>query len=506
MGDRCLSYGELEERSNQLARAIAAVRSQAGARVCFLLDKSPDAIITIIGILKAGCIYTPLDPSSPPSRLARIIDSCEPEVVITDSGRLGLIEKALRESSVVPPVIGLVDTGELPDGASKHSFTAADIQRMPDTTVNSTTRPSDPAYILFTSGSTGVPKGVPISHESVSVFVDWANRYFGVTENDRLSGHTAFHFDLSVYDIFGTMAAGAELHQLPPGVSLLPNKVVDFIRQSQLTQWFSVPSVLNYIYKFNVLSQDDFPSLKRVLWCGEVLPTPTLIYWMQNLPHVSFTNLYGPTEATIASSYYTVPAVPDSGTQPVPIGRPCGGETLHILDSDLKPVPEGETGDLYIAGAGLSPGYWRDPEKTASAFIQHDINGRNVRIYRTGDLAFTGDDGEIYFVGRSDTQIKSRGYRIELGEIETALSTIEEVVESAVVAIPSDGFEGSLICCAYAPREDSMVTAADLRRKLQALVPDYMLPGRWTEYKVLPKNGSGKIDRADLKRIFAESR
>ena len=168
----------------------------------------------------------------------------------------------------------------------------------------------DAAYILFTSGSTGTPKGVVITHHNVSEFVAWANGHFGVADDDRQSAHSPLHFDLSVYDLFGTLAAGAELHLVPPEVNLLPNKVTQFIRDHQLTQWFSVPSVLNAIASRDVLREGDFPALRRLLWCGEVLPTPTLIYWMERLPHVRFTNLYGPTETTIASSFYTVPSTP----------------------------------------------------------------------------------------------------------------------------------------------------------------------------------------------------
>ena len=208
-----------------------------------------------------------------------------------------------------------------------------------------------------------------ITHSNVIAFVTWALKHFGIDHTDRFSGHTPFHFDLSTFDIFGTFAAGAELHLVPPGVAQVPPKLVEFIRNSQLTQWFSVPSVLNYIAKFNALRQGDFPSLRRVLWCGEVLPTPALTYWMKHLPHVRFTNLYGPTEATIASSYYDVPACPQNPQEQIPIGRACGGEELLVLDDDLDPVLPDHIGHLYIGGVGLSPGYWRDEEKTARAFI-----------------------------------------------------------------------------------------------------------------------------------------
>jgi acyl-coenzyme A synthetase/AMP-(fatty) acid ligase len=296
---------------------------------------------------------------------------------------------------------------------------------------------------------------------------------------------------------------------VPPELNLLPPRLAEFIREANLTQWFSVPSVLNLLAKFDAVRQGDFPRLRRVLWCGEAIPTPTLIYWMRRLPHVRFTNLYGPTEATIASSYYTVESCPASEREPIPIGRACRGEELMVLDGQLQPVPAGEIGELYIRGVGLSPGYWRDLDKTRSAFIlRPGGTGPRDRIYKTGDLARRGEDGLYYFLGRADTQIKSRGYRIELGEIEAALHSLQSLREVAVVAIQSEGFEGWLICCAYVPAPENDLSANSLRKNLSGLVPGYMLPARWMRHDALPKNDNGKIDRPRLKNAFlaAEAR
>ncbi|MGH7545398.1 MAG: AMP-binding protein, partial [Gemmatimonadota bacterium] len=339
---------------------------------------------------------------------------------------------------------------------------------------------------------------------NVSPFIDWALRKLGIGPGERCSGHSPLHFDLSVLDLFGTLAAGAELHLVPPAVSAFPNRLAEFIRETRLTQWFSVPSVLNLAAKFDAVRQNDFPDLRRLLWCGEVFPTPALRYWMTRLPHVSFTNLYGPTEATIASSHYTVPEAPDDDRASIPIGTACDGEELLVLDEDLRPVPPGEVGDLYIGGVGLSPGYWRDPEKTQAAFRPRPGGRPSDRIYRTGDLARVGADGLVYFLGRADTQIKSRGYRIELGEIEAALNAIEDLAECAVLGVPTDGFEGTAIACAYVPKPGTDVTPARLRTALAATLPSYMLPARWVAYPRLPKNANGKIDRRGLQEAFTE--
>jgi acyl-coenzyme A synthetase/AMP-(fatty) acid ligase len=254
------------------------------------------------------------------------------------------------------------------------------------------------------------------------------------------------------------------------------------------------------------VKQGDFPSLKRVLWCGEVFPTPALMYWMQRVPHASFTNLYGPTEATIASSYYTVPACPAGEDEVIPIGRACGGEELLVLDEALQPVSPGEVGDLYIRGAGLSPGYWRDPEKTRAVFLPYPGGTTpDDRIYRTGDLATVGADGLVRFLGRADSQIKTRGYRVELGEIETALHALGTLRECAVVGVATQDFDGVAICCAYAPDVEKgvAVTPASLREAVAHALPSYMIPSRWLAFVELPKTSNGKIDRRRLKELFA---
>jgi acyl-coenzyme A synthetase/AMP-(fatty) acid ligase len=255
--------------------------------------------------------------------------------------------------------------------------------------------------------------------------------------------------------------------------------------------------------KFDVVKFNDFPALRRVLWCGEVFPTPALVYWMKRLPNATFTNLYGPTEATIASSYYSVQKCPEDEKAAIPIGRACEGEELLVLDEKLRPVQSGEVGDLYIRGVGLSPGYWRDPEKTRAAFPPNPHSTEPAdRIYKTGDLARVAEDGLVYFVGRVDSQIKCRGYRIELREIETALSALDVLRESAVIAIPTDGFQGNLICCAYVPVPSVQVTTTDIRKQLSKVVPGYMLPSRWKAFDKLPQNPNGKIDRRKITEEF----
>lgn len=509
-----ISYQQVEEISNKLARMLKHMGCEKGDRVCLLTPKSPVAIISLIGILKADCAYIPLDTSSPPSRLSRIVASCEPRcILIADSATESLNDLLAEANLPYAPVVGLMD-GEISADANsgesfKIRFSYDNLEGQSAAPLDYRACSEDLAHILFTSGSTGVPKGVMIKRSNVIHFVEWAISYFGLSQEDRVSGHPPLHFDLSTFDIYGAFAAGAQLHLAPQELNLLPNRMTSFIRDSELTQWFSAPSALNYMAKLDAVRPNDFPALKRLLWCGEMFPTPALRYWMRRLPHVKFTNLYGPTEATIASSYYTVPQCPATDSDPIPIGSACAGEALLVLNDDLNPVPQGEVGNLYISGVGLSPGYWRDQEKTDAAFIQNPLSAApNERIYRTGDLARVGDDGLFYFLGRADSQIKSRGYRIELGEIETALNALEMTQDCAVVAIDRGGFEGAIICCAYVPHRGKDVTQALLRASLSKKLPGYMMPARWISLKRMPLNANGKYDRRRLKEDFlaAESK
>lgn len=495
-----VTYGELDSLSNRLAELLRESGTNPGDRVAFCIPKSPAAIVSMIAILKADCVYVPVDADCPAARVAKVLDACRPKWLLGARQTARLIDQVYRENSLRGVRVGCLDDEPIAGQNFQAEFQFGDLEQFSDHPHAYVNGPSDAAHILFTSGSTGVPKGVIITHEMVTAFVDWSVEYFGINADDRVSGHAPLHFDLSTFDTYGAFAAGAELFPVPPELNLLPHRLAGFIRDNELTQWFSVPSILNYLSKFDAVSEGDFPSLKRLMWCGEVLPVTTLIHLMQKLPEAQFTNLYGPTEATIASSYFTVPFCPRSETEQIPIGAPCEGEGLLVLNDQLQTVCVGEIGDLYISGVGLSPGYWQDEEKTDSLFVTHPETGE--RIYRTGDLAREGDDGLVYFIGRADTQIKSRGYRIELGEIETGLAALSRLGESAVVAIDTDGFENKLICCAFVPDEDTDVRR--IRKELANHVPKYMIPSLWQLFEHLPRNSNGKIDRPELRRRFSE--
>jgi amino acid adenylation domain-containing protein len=499
--DEAVSYGELEARSNRLARLLMKGGCSPGERIGLLLPKSAAAVAAMLGALKAGCIYVPIDPESPAARVERILRAADCRFLIVAPSTMPLARRLVAglEREARPDVVLLMEGGSVaPDGGVGVRFTESDAEAFSAEPLSHDPGPDMPAHILFTSGSTGAPKGVVVTHANVIAFVTWANAYFRLGEDERLSCHSPLHFDLSTYDLFGGFAAGAEVHPVPPALNLFPGRLVDFIRGHRLTQWFSVPSILAYLARFDAVKPDDFPELRRLIWCGEVFPTSALSYWMRRLPRVSFTNLYGPTETTIASSYHTLSVPPSEPGARVPIGEACGGEEILVLGADLEPRPAGEVGGIHIRGAGVTRGYWRDEERTREAFL--DAPGG--RMYRTGDLGYRGEDGLVYFLGRADSQIKSRGHRIELGEIEAALHAVPEVGDGAIVAVPAADFGGHVICCAYVLQAGSGLAPAALKDRLATLLPRYMLPARWRRLERLPSNANGKVDRVALADLF----
>lgn len=495
------SYGWMDARSSQLAHLVAESGCRPGDRVALVLPKGADAILAMHAVLKTGCAYVPIDTTSPLPRLERIVDAAEPTLLIGENATLTIVQQLARREARSLPFGLLSEAAEDEPARLDARFELRDVDSMPHTAPPSPNGRNDIAHILFTSGSTGHPKGVPILHRNVVAFVEWARDHFSLAADDRVSGHSPFHFDLSTFDIYGAAASRAHLFLVPPLLNLAPARLARFIRESRLTQWFSVPSALTLLAKLDAVPSGSLPHLRRLIWCGEVLPTPTLRYWMHAVPDATFTNLYGPTETTIASSYYDMPARPESDLVDIPIGVGCEGEELVLLDGDLQSVPIGEIGEIHIGGVGLAPGYWRDEATTAAAFVP-DPRPNGSTLYRTGDLGRVDDAGLTWFVGRKDTQIKSRGYRIELGEIETALLAIDELAESCVVGVPSDGFEGTAICCAYVGKEAHDVGSADIRSSLAAQLPSYMLPSRWLALVELPKNANGKIDRPRVRSLF----
>ena len=494
--DRTFTYAALDDYSNRVAHMLRAHGCERGHRVALLMPNSARAVATLVGVLKAGCAYVPLSPAGGIGRIADMLRQCEPKVLLAG----GCSPEVVADLDTRGVVTGWLGPEPAPP---RTDFTLADIGAAPADPPVGDVGPDDLAYILFTSGTTGSPKGVPIRHASARAFADWAVEQFELGPDDRVSGHTALTFDLSVFDMFVSFRAGAELHLVPNRVRLLPHEVARFIEERQLTLWFSVPSQLAYVARFDALGDEDLGSLRHVAWCGDVLATPSLLYWKRRLPGVTFTNLYGPTETTVASSYYVVPESFDDPTATIPIGTACAGEELLVLDERLLSVPEGAVGDIYIGGVGLSPGYWRDPVRTEEAFVQDPRSpDGSGRLYRTGDRGRLGPGGTVEFLGRADFQIKTAGYRVEPAEVERAVLALPEVTACVVVAVTVDDFSGSAVGCAFVPSPGTAPRAGDMKKRLGHALPAFMVPSKWLALDELPLDTRGKVDRVRARSLL----
>ena len=357
---------------------------------------------------------------------------------------------------------------------------------------------TDLAYILYTSGSTGTPKGVMISHRNALTFVNWSFDEFGLQPSDRVSSHAPLHFDLSIFDIFTSIKAGATICLVPEEYSIFPRRLIKFIQDTRLTVWYSVPSILVHMLVHGSMSSFEFPDLRLLLFAGEVFPVKYLRELMRTMPGASFFNLYGPTETNVCT-FYKVEELPDEQIKPVSIGRACGNTEVFALDENLRRIEEpNKQGELYVRGAGVAMGYWGDGQKTEAHFISNFlIKQYQDRMYRTGDLVFLDEGGEYHLVGRKDHMIKSRGYRIELGEIETNLCSHPDVKEAVVVAIPDELITNRLKAFVV-PLKKEAISAMELERFLAARIPGYMVPGEIEFMASLPKISTGKVDRKML--------
>ncbi len=492
-----LSYAELERRTNRLANTLREAGVRRGDRVGLFLNKSVDAIVGIYGILKMGAAYVPLDPFAPAARLAYIMRDCGVRCLVTQREKVR--EWSLLANAGAPLDYLVVmnaaasELGEAPGGlrvVGREALEAAPAGWSGPPAID-----LDLAYILYTSGSTGQPKGVMLSHLNALAYVTWCRDYFGPSPEDVFSNHAPLHFDLTILDIYTAAMAGATLAIVPPDVSLFPVQLASFIEDRRITIWYSVPSVLTMLVLKGNLSVGRLPSLRHMIFAGEVFPTKHLRALMRVLPHARFTNLYGPTETNVCT-YYRVPVLPDEQTEPIPIGKPIDNVEVFAVTDTGELATEGQVGELCVRGNTVACGYWGDAERTARAFLANPFSPARDRTYRTGDLVRRAADGNILFIGRKDHQIKSRGYRIELGDIEAALSAHSRVEESAVVAIPDEVVGNRLK--AFVVANDPALKDRDLVTFCAERLPKYMIPEFFEFVTGLPKTSTGKIDRRAL--------
>ena len=501
-----LTYQELDQLSNKVARALLRVGVAPGDRVGVLAPKSVPAVVGIYGVLKTGACYVPLDPKAPDQRLSYVLQDSSANVIVTDEARtsqaVALVGTAPEPRGVVvaPSFASSEGCGQVDiavaGGAVILSQAAVATERAGPLAEERAIE-TDLAYILYTSGSTGSPKGVMISHRNSLTFVEWAAAAAGLGEEDRVCSPAPLHFDLSVFDIYATCQAAACMAVLPEGVATFPVSIAHWLESERVSVWYSVPSVLTLLACYGNLGQFDLARLRTVIFAGEVFPPKYLAQLMAELPHRRYLNWYGPTETNVCTAFEVPLGGPDVG--PVPIGKACANSEVFAVTSEGRRVTRpGETGELYVRGPSLMRGYWGQPAKTQEALVQSPFRPEyDELVYRTGDLVTLEPTGDYRYVGRQDSMVKIRGYRVELGEIEAALYQHPAIREAVVFPVPDELLGTRLRAVVTCDDAVEPVRQSVLDHCRQWL-PSYMVPEVVEFRDALPRTSTGKVDRAGL--------
>ncbi len=486
--EQMLSYLELNKRANRLARYLLEEhRLNPDGLVGICLERSIEMVVAILAIQKAGGAYVPLDPDYPTARLAYMLEDAEVSTVLTQ----GCLRERLPLHGI--PVIELDDV-RFQAGLNDYTtdnLSAADLGLTPQNL----------AYVIYTSGSTGQPKGVMIEHRSLVNRIVWMDRCYGASPSDRILQKTPFSFDVSVWEFFWPLTAGAVLVMAPPGVHKNPLALSKVIQAQRITKLHFVPSMLGSMLTLGDLSNCE--SLRQVFCSGEALPLHCVEQFYDRCHCATLHNLYGPTEAAIDVSYWRC-SDKEATHESVPIGRPIANTQLYVLDSHGKLLPPGVAGELYIGGVGLARGYLNRPALTQERFIPNPFYdardpASSTRLYKTGDLARWLSGGNLLFLGRLDHQVKLRGFRIELGEIENALLSLDQVREAVAVARAEAPDRQQLVAYVVASEQiEPQVSTENLRARLCESLPEYMVPAAFVMLNALPLTPSGKIDRKAL--------
>ncbi len=462
--ERVTSFAELFAQAQSLALRFCEHGIQPRDRIALVLPKSTDAVVAVFASLLAGAVYVPIPPRWPRERLDAALSECGARLLIEGDGVRPRITD-LRTGNLIAfqaPQVSLLRAGSLPAMNSE-----------------------DTALIFFTSGSTGQPKGVELSHRAVSAFVRWTAREFQIASGDRIACPSPLGFDLSTFDIFNMALCGATAVLVPDHIVWMPRFLVQFMRDSRISCWYSVPSILAGMLQEGRMAAHSYPNLRLILFAGEVFPAPALIKLQAAVPHAECVNLYGPTETNVVTWCRVPPGF--DGSHPLPIGHPCPYAAVRMDES---------SGELLAGGDSLMRGYWNRPDETARSFVTLD----GVCYYRTGDRISINPDGGYLFAERLDRQVKRRGFRIELGEIEAALLSHGDILEAAVVAV-EDEQKGLGIAAFVRPTASDAVTLADLKAHCGRRLPPYMLPDRILFLDAIAKGDRGKIDYLALSRI-----
>ncbi len=476
-GEERITFGELRRRSVYLGYWLRTTFDRAGTPVVISIPKSIPAVVAILGIQLSGNIYVPIDMDSPPARRKKMLDQLGPHLVLESSGNGFTCGERECRTEELAASVGL----EKAEGVI-----AAGLERRTN---------FDPVYIIFTSGTTGTPKGVTITNAGVINYIDWAVDTYAVTGEEIICVQAPFFFDNSVLDIYLMLARGCTLHLLHRDHFIFLPTLAEYIGENKISFIFFVPSVLVSMARLDLFSHYDLSCLTKVLFAGEAMPLNTLCYLRKHLPRALLSNLYGPTEITVDCIYWIFGEELEH-LENVPLGIPCRNAEIVLLDEHGSIVTEADTvAEICVGGIGVSPGYWNDPERTREAFIRHPARGayRSI-VYKTGDLGYiSGKDNLIYMVGRKDHQIKHQGYRIEPGEIEAAFNRLEEITQSC--AVYDETKKEILLYYTTFNRQP----VEDAGRKARDYLPAYMMPRRLRHLERFPLTANGKIDRGALR-------
>ena len=502
-----VSYGLLNQRTTQIAALLRDAGVAVGDRVGIYLHKSLESALAIYGIMKSGAAYVPIDPAMPCRRIAQILNDCQIAHLVTDHGKHAQLAQLVGEHRTplrfvlsskrfdtdssaahdsLPPFEGTTATW---DDALSYSTTAS---------ATAAIKATDLAYIMYTSGSTGPPKGIMHTHASGLSYARFAHDEYGLRADDRLSNHSPLHFDMSTFDFFSSALAGATTVIIPEPHMRLPASLASLIAQQQLTVWYSVPYALVQLVSRGAIHQHDVSSLRWVIVGGEALPPRFFPQLADALPHAMFSNSYGPAEVNQCTFHHV--AAERLREQPTfPIGTPWPNTRTMVVDEDDNPVDNDTPGELLISTPTMMKGYWGPPDRSRGVLLHTPApGGEQSTYYRTGDLV-KWKDGLLHFLGRKDRQIKIRGFRVELDEIESLLTSHVGVEDAAVYLVDVEGsprIEGAVVLS-----DDTRLSSRQLTRYLRERLPAYCVPSEIRILPELPRTATDKIDRQQLQAL-----
>ncbi len=490
---RRISYRELEDRSSRVASYLHNRGIGHDCRVAILLPKSIEAVVAILGVLKTGAAYVPLDSGTPAQRIASQLKNCEPQALFVNSS-----SPVLSHGLPCDPLRTVV-VGEPLEAEGVEARTWEEVLKVSPGPMPGVAEGPEAAYLLYTSGSTGEPKGVVISHSAARAFVNWSADVFGLGPSDLVSSHAPFHFDLSIFDLFASLSAGASVVLVPKEMSVFPASLAAFIQTHKISVWYSVPTILSRLAGEEESRPGLLRSLRLVLFAGEVFSSKDFLRLSRSLRDTSFFNLYGPTETNVCTYHPVTGARPD---EPIPIGKACPYARVFVLKTNGHLARPGEQGELWVAGDSLMSGYWNRPTETRSVKLSQPPPAipSTAPVYRTGDLVRLSSDGNLVFLNRVDSMVKRRGYRIELGEIESCLNGNPDIQEAAVLAVQEDETNCAIEAFVAFAQEESGDTRA-VENIIRRTLPDYMLPDRIHLLGSLPRTSRGKVDRNKLHKM-----